>query len=234
MSNIDCCAPSTSATWTKLLQHARSGSILTPPVGELGSLGWRIGDAIPRTIILCDLKDPTPLAQVPDFPPEFYDVVEELDLSGNGIKKLPESVTNLKMLKCLLLGGHPPNQSDRKNVLHTMPSLSSLIHLQHLSVHDTDLQVLPSLPPCLQTLRVDRCPLQSLPATLPLSLTTLHLEGCPLPGTYDRPDLLPNAVQQLVGLLDLQLPDGSHMGIFFGTPLGEMLSQTKYNEVDDK
>jgi hypothetical protein len=60
---------------------------------------------------------------------------------------------------------------------------------------------------------------------LPQSLRVLHLEGCPLPGTYDHPDKLPISVRAIAGMLDdLLLPDGCHVGIFFDMPLSEMVA----------
>ena len=53
---------------------------------------------------------------------------------------------------------------------------------------------------------------------MPPSLRVLHLEGCPLGGSLERPDNLPGEVRALTKLEDLQLPDGSHVGHFFGTP----------------
>lgn len=194
--------------------RARSGSILHPPIGPPGSAGWRRGDPIPRTVILCELG----LLELPEFPSEFS-FVEELDLSYNGLSALP-SLEHLTNLRCLFLGGIVEGQPQLQNSLSSgLPTLLPLQNLEHLSVHDTLLPSLPELPPSLRVLRVDRCPLLSLPPHLP-ALTTLHLEGCPLPGALDRPDLLPYAVKRLHGSLeDLQLPDGGHMGFFFGSPV---------------
>lgn len=200
--------------WLPLLLRARSGSMLSPPVGDEGSAHYQAGDSILKTLLLCDLADPP--AALPLFPPMF-DAIVELDLSGNGLTSIPANIGVLKNLKCLFLGG-----GDKPNTLDEgLPSLASLHNLEHLSVHDTALRKLPGLPASLRTLRVDRCPLEEggFPEELPRGLTTLHLEGCPLPGTLEEPGLLPAAVRQLVFLEDLQLPDGGHMGIFFGTPL---------------
>ena len=58
-------------------------------------------------------------------------------------------------------------------------------------------------------------------------LTTMHLEGFKhVPGNLKRPDLLPAGGRCLQGLLDLQLPDGVHVGEFFSTPLPAPLGQT--------
>ena len=80
----------------------------------------------------------------------------------------------------------------------------------------------------LRTLRLDRCPLDpdAFPEELPPGLITLHLEGCPLPGTMEKPRSLPQAVKSLKNLEDLQFPDGSHIGAFFGTPLQELLESS--------
>jgi hypothetical protein len=43
-------------------------------------------------------------------------------------------------------------------------------------------------------------------------------------GTLDHPECLPAQVRALTNLEDLQMPDGSHVGEFFGTPLGGLLS----------
>ena len=70
--------------------------------------------------------------------------------------------------------------------------------------------------------------LLSLPA-LPPSLATLHLEGCPLPGSRDKPRALPPTLLALApanALQDLQLPTGEHVGVFFGEPLQELLLAT--------
>ena len=85
--------------------------------------------------------------------------------------------------------------------------------------------MLPELAGCavLHTLRLDRNPLREMP-TLPPSLRVLHLEGCPIGGTLERPEDLPGPVRALAQLEDLQLPDGSHVGEFFGTPLGALLA----------
>ena len=75
----------------------------------------------------------------------------------------------------------------------------------------------------LHALRIDRNPIKRLP-TLQPSLRILHLEGCPLGGSLNRPEDLPSEVQALTLLEDLQMPDGSHVGEFFGTPLAALLS----------
>jgi hypothetical protein len=208
--------------WEPILSKARKGSIFLPPIGEPGSVVWKPGDEVPKTLILCDVF--TKPCFFPPFPVSFA-FIEELDLSGNSLLQLPEGIINLKSLRCLFLGGFPDGEPYRKNIIESLPSLALLTRLEHLSVHDTLLRVLPQFPVSLRTLRVDRCPLERLPDTLP-PLTTLHLEGCPLPGTLERPDLLPDAVKELQDSLeDLQLPDGSHIGIFFGIPVAEAVSR---------
>ncbi|CAD7963792.1 unnamed protein product [Amoebophrya sp. A120] len=222
--------------WQPLVARARSGSMLTGPLGAEGSAGkeWdsNSGSAdhlhLPTTLILCDLfpLTPSPEGNLPDFPLEFH-TLQELDLSGCGLLALPESVSRLTGLKCLFLGGvDAQNSSSSKNQFKALPSLANLKELEQLSVHDTNLQILPALPENkLASLRVDRCPLvaEDFPTELPRTLTTLHLEGCPLGGSFDEPEKLPAAVKKLEGLLDLQMPDGSHVGEFFGTPLQELL-----------
>jgi len=107
------------------------------------------------------------------------------------------------------------------NMLESLPQLK---YLEYLSLHDNQLTTLPELANCavLHTLRLDRNPLPELPV-LPPSLRVLHLEGCPLVGTLDQPENLPVQVRALPCLEDLQLPDGSHIGEFFGTPLPSLL-----------
>lgn len=223
--------------WISLLSRARSGSFLHPPIGDEGSAGWQNGDPVPKTIILCDLPG---LAggvspELPAFPEEFA-CVEELDLSGNGLTRLPP-LASLRNLKRLYLGGAGPaeNSGGQPNLLRSLPGdIDQLQYLEDLSVHDTKLEVLPGrLPDALRSLRVDRCPLRELPP-LPPGLTTFHLEGCDLPGSYERPDLLPATVRELKKLEDLQLPDGSHMGIFFGTPLQEAVEAAAEKENDKR
>ena len=202
--------------WDRILRLARSGSMLQPPIGEVGSAGWRSGDPVPKSLILCDLG----LLQLPNFSPDFADV-EELDLSCNALVGIPEvGLEYLKELRSFFLGGIEEGDPPRRNsMVNGLPSLGSLTNLENLSLHDTDLRRLPKLPASLRELRVDRCPLDELPEELP-ALTTLHLEGCPLPGTLERPELLPNAVKRLRNSLDdLQLPDGCHIGLFFGSEI---------------
>jgi len=231
--------------------------MLQPPIGELGSANWdQVGDPIPKTLILCDLSDDclsllttkhegskedrnfsectllTASAVLPPFPEEFS-IIEELDLSGNALDSIPDNINNLTNLRSLFLGGYPTDHPERKNKIQALPNLSSLIHLEHLSVHDTNLSILPELPMLsLRILRVDRCPLDDVcfakgKMQLPPNLTTLHLEGCSLSGSLERPDLLPDCVKELKYLEDLQLPDGCHIGLFFGMPVNEAVSMAE-------
>jgi Leucine-rich repeat (LRR) protein len=194
---------------------------------EEGSVEWRIGQPAPACLLLNDLE----LGSLPGgfgSHPSFSNVTE-LDLSGNRLRTLPSGIfTNLGMLRLLFLGGPGPkftSQGDSCNMLESLPPLANLVHLEHLSLHDNNLKVLPNLLHCvlLRTLRVDRNPLCALP-DLPNSLRVLHLEGCPMGGTLDHPECLPAQVRALTNLEDLQMPDGSHVGEFFGTPLGGLLS----------
>ncbi|CAM9743606.1 unnamed protein product, partial [Heterosigma akashiwo] len=95
--------------WISLLSRARSGShsLLQSSIGEEGSAGWQQGEAMPKTIVLCDLSEPP--AELPPFPVEFAEV-EELDLSGNGLESLPPLAV-LQKLKRLYLGGSLANNS---------------------------------------------------------------------------------------------------------------------------
>lgn len=214
--------------WQTALTKARNGSMLHPPIGEPGSARWREGDGVPATLILCDGCLPSALSEgvtLCDFPSVRFQHVRELDLSGNALIDIPDNLAlALPRLKCFFLGGFPAGRPECKNRFKSLPSLSELKELEHLSVHDTELEVLPNLPDSLQTLRVDRCPINEMPAKLPPSLAVLHLEGCPLPGDLDQPHLLPKSIRELHLLQDLQMPDGSHVGDFFGTPLQELLN----------
>jgi hypothetical protein len=151
--------------------------------------------------------------------------VVELDISGNALLSIPNNITvALPKLKCFFLGGYPEDHPEYKNRFQALPNLSDLVDLEHLSVHDTVLTRVPSLPDSLQILRLDRCPIEHMPPKLPPNLTVLHLEGCPfLPGDLDHPQWLPDSIQELQHLQDLQLPDGSHVGEFFGAPLADLL-----------
>lgn len=216
--------------WQRALTNARSGAILHPPVGELGSAGWRDGDEIPATLILTDgclmLLEKPEKVHISSFPSIEFQHVLELDLSGNALASIPDNIAvALPKLKCFFLGGFPEDHPEYKNQFTKLPNLSKLSELEHLSAHDTYLKEVPGLPDSLQILRLDRCPIEGMPSKLPPNLTVLHLEGCPLPGDFDHPHLLPEPIKELRNLQDLQLPDGSHVGEFFGTPLPELLRQ---------
>ena len=231
------------SVWVSLLRRARSGSMLYGQVGAEGSANWSESqtDPVPATLTLCDLHPPLAFEEgrLPDFPQEFATTVEELDLSGNALVALPDNIHILKKLRRLFLGGPAPGASPtgRPNRFLSLPSLAGLECLEALSVHDTALQALPPLPMSLRTLRVDRCPLQhsSLEEELMVlpPLTTLHLEGCTnVHGTAERPDLLPRAIKRLEACLaDLQLPDGFHLGHFFGTPLSDAIARAQTIQV---
>lgn len=217
-----------SAELTSLLQRARAGSIHQfGDQGPEGSAGWSSGSPLPACLLLHDLE-------AGELPADFgadpgFTTVTDLDLSGNRLQALPPDVfASLGSLRTLFLGGPGPKftpEGKTCNMLTALPPLTSLVHLEHLSLHDNQLTALPELDGCaaLHTLRVDRNPLKELPPSLPPSLRVLHLEGCPLGGCLDRPDELPAAVRALTRLEDLQMPDGSHVGEFFGTPLGALL-----------
>ncbi|KAL3938892.1 MAG: hypothetical protein SGBAC_006292 [Bacillariaceae sp.] len=220
--------------WQFALTKARTGSMEHPPVGEPGSAGCNIGDVIPKTLILCDgcLLSSEVLSEgfhLCPFPSVSFQHVVELDLSGNSLLSIPDNISEaLPNLQSFFLGGYPEDHPEYKNRFTTLPDLSDLVHLYHLSVHDTELKVLPTLPDSLAILRLDRCPMRCtmMPPKLPPYLTILHLEGCSLlPGDLDHPHLLPKSIQELEYLQDLQLPDGSHVGEFFGTPLPELLGK---------
>ena len=212
-----------------LLSRSRSGGIHGfGDQGPEGSAEWREGQPVPATLLLHDLKAgalPEGFGAHPSF-----SCVTELDLSGNVLQALPPDVwSNMGGLRVLFLGGPGPKftpEGASCNVLEALPPLlDSLPHLEHLSLHDNSLTALPDLTGCtkLHTLRLDRNPLRALP-DLPPSLRVLHLEGCPLGGTLERPGELPAQVRALTQLEDLQLPDGSHVGEFFGAPLGALLA----------
>lgn len=211
----------------ELLSRSRSGSI--HEFGEQGaecSAQWRAGQSVPAILLLNDLETgvlPAGFGADPAF-----SSVTELDLSGNMLQTLPNDFfANLGSLKVLFLGGPGPKftpEGRMCNMLKALPPLGRLVHLKHMSLHDNSLTELPTLNGCiaLQTLRLDRNPLRTLPE-LPASLRVLHLEGCPLGGTLESIGDLPPEVRILTQLDDLQLPDGSHVGEFFGTPLGTLL-----------
>ena len=144
-------------------------------------------------------------------------------------------LTGLTGLRKLYLGGPAPGDCgyERRNRIAELPVqvVATLAEtLEELTLHDNELHALPALDSMmeLQALRLDRNPLRSLPA-LPPSLATLHLEGCPLPGSRDKPWALPPTLLALAPankLQDLQLPTGEHVGVFFGEPLQELLLAT--------
>ena len=219
-----------------ILVRARQGSILAH--GDQGppeSAGWRSGRPAPSCLLLHDLELgalPAGFGRGPAFA-----AVTELDLSGNGLTRLPpDAFADMPRLRTLFLGGPGPKFTPAGatcNTLRALPRLDHLVALEHLSLHDNDLPELPALAGCvaLRTLRADRNPLRALPA-LPSSLRVLHLEGCPLGGSPTRPGDLPPEVRALGDdLEDLQMPDGSHVGTFFGTPLGALLRAAP-SEVD--
>lgn len=219
---------SVSTDLAALLRRARSGSIHEfGDQGPEGSAEWNPEQPIPACLLLHDLE----AAALPvDFGSNVgFTTVTELDLSGNRLLALPPNVfACLGSLQTLFLGGPGPKftpEGRNCNMLSALPPMTNLVHLEHLSLHDNQLMELPeTLAVCavLHTLRVDRNPLKALPA-LPPSLRVLHLEGCPLGGSLDRPEDLPSQVRALTQLADLQMPDGSHVGEFFGTPLSALL-----------
>jgi len=213
----------------ELLRRSRSGGIHDfGGQGPEGSANWNTGKPIPACLLLHDLE----IGSIPysfGSEPRFA-TVTELDLSGNCLRILPPNFfENMKNLRILFLGGPGPKftpEGATCNVLETLPSsVSYLAYLEHLSLHDNQLTELPNLSGCtlLHTIRVDRNPLRTL-SDLPASLRVLHLEGCPLGGTLNHPENLPEQVRSLTRLEDLQLPDGSHLGEFFGTPLPSLLA----------
>jgi Leucine-rich repeat (LRR) protein len=217
-----------SAALIELLSRARSGTIHgSGDQGPEGSAGWHEEQLVPKTLLLHDLE----AGSLPeDFGCEpVFDSVTELDLSGNLLRSLPPTFfASLGSLRVLFLGGPGPKYTPEGrtcNVLESLPHIGALPHLEHLSLHDNSLTELPELAGCasLHTLRLDRNPLRGLPV-LPPTLRVLHLEGCPLGGSLERPADLPAEVRALSQLDDLQLPDGSHCGDFFGTPLGALLA----------
>ena len=230
-----------------------SDSLLTgqPPIGPEGSAGWTVSATpasspppAPTTLILSDLNPPPadgvlPAAlggdvdSRPPLPPlDLVAGVTALDLSGNRLVALPAGFAErFRGLKVLFLGGSGPGSDGDPATANdlggpdALPALGSLPALEHLSLHDTRVARLPTLPMSLRTLRIDRTPIAELgpPGSLPAGLTTLHLEGCPMPGTLPHPEQLPAAVRILANLQDLQLPDGCHIGLFFETPLPALL-----------
>ena len=216
-----------STALVELLSRARSGGIHGfGDQGPEGSAGWREGENAPACLLLHDLETGS-LPEDFGSDPSFASVAE-LDLSGNMLRALPPNFfASLGSLRVLFLGGPGPKftpEGRTCNTLDALPPLGNLVHLEHLSLHDNSLTELPELTGCaaLHTLRLDRNPLRVLPA-LPMSLRVLHLEGCPVGGSLERPGDLPTQVRALPHLDDLQLPDGSHAGEFFGTPLGALL-----------
>ena len=210
----------------KVLLRARTGTIDDLRArGDEGSAQWTPAHSPPATLLLHDLA----LGALPQrfgTDPAFAHVTA-LDLSGNRLTALPARFCeSLRALRVLHLGGPPGDPS--RNRLTTLPDLQPLAHLEDLALHDNALRALPELAPlqALRMLRLDRNPLGGLPP-LPAALQTLHLEGCPLGGTLEAPEGLPAEVRALTGLDDLQLPDGSHVGAFFGTPLAELLADRR-------
>eukprot|EP01052_Picozoa_sp_SAG31_P004452 SAG31_NODE_184_length_20985_cov_28.867567_13_plen_228_part_00 len=212
---------------TSFLSRARSGDIHSfGEQGPEGSARWSEGQPIPACLLLHDLEaDSLPAGFGSD---ERFASVTSLDLSGNRLRALPPGFfAGLTSVQTLFLGGPGPKftpEGASCNMLEMLPPLTNLIHLVNLSLHDNQLESLPELAGCtaLHTLRLDRNPIKALPV-LPPSLRVLHLEGCPLGGSLDRPEDLPDEVQALTLLDDLQMPDGSHVGEFFGTPLATLL-----------
>mmetsp|Transcript_36867 Transcript_36867/g.42886 ORF Transcript_36867/g.42886 Transcript_36867/m.42886 type:complete len:259 (-) Transcript_36867:11-787(-) len=210
-----------------LLCRSRRGGIHELHQCPEGSAEWNdAGQPIPACLLLHDLEiGSLPLGFGSD---PMFATVTELDLSGNRLTSLPPDMfESMKCLRVLFLGGPGPKftpEGASCNMLESLPQLKYLVHLEHLSLHDNQLTTLPELANCavLHTLRLDRNPLPELPV-LPPSLRVLHLEGCPLGGTLDLPENLPVQVRALPRLEDLQLPDGSHIGEFFGTPLPSLL-----------
>ena len=211
-----------------LYERARSGTVGSitqgvPAIGPEGSARWRAhsepAPELPTTLILSDLALDTlpPLA----FGPEAANVVH-LDLAGNNLTSLPPSFTahlGTHLVSLFLDGG---------GTLRTLPPLNTLRKLEELTLHDTRVAVLPLLPPSLKRLRLDRTDIRDIPAgALPVAMETLHLEGSPIAGTYTKPQLLPAGVTMLAGWVDLQLPDGMHVGSFFGNALPELLLLSK-------
>ena len=143
------------------------------------------------------------------------------DRSGNALVALPDGFGDaLENLEVLHLGG-PAGDASCNRLADVPAALGRLARLRDLALHDNALTSLPPLHGCasLATLRLDRNPLRALPE-LPPTLTALHLQGCPLPGGSEELDALPAQVLALgPQLADLQLPDGHHVGSFFGTPL---------------
>ena len=216
-----------SATVVALLRRARCGGIHDfGDQGVEGSAQWQVGQPLPACLLLHDLEAGS-LPEGFGLHPAFASVTA-LDLSGNKLRELSVDIfVNFGNLRVLFLGGPGPKFTPEGalcNMLESLPPVASLVHLEHLSLHDNNLTSLPELSSCtlLHTLRVDRNPLRTLP-DLPQSLRVLHLEGCPLGGVLARPDELPAQVRALSNLEDLQLPDGAHVGAFFGTPLRTLL-----------
>jgi hypothetical protein len=217
-----------SSELVALLSRARSGGIHDwGDQGSEGSAQWNASEPLPTCLLLHDL-DTGSLPEGFGSDSAFASVTE-LDLSGNKLRALPEDIFScMRSLKVLFLGGPGPKftpEGASCNQLSVLPSLADLVELEHLSLHDNSLTELPELAGCtvLRTLRLDRNPLRALPS-LPPSLRVLHLEGCPLGGTLEHPDDLPPQVLALAQLEDLLLPDGSHVGEFFGTPLQSLLA----------
>lgn len=222
-----------SADVTALLVRARCGTIqdFDSNHAEEASIQWHADQPLPTCLRLRDL-DAGP--SLPDgfgsHPARLCQRYRARSEREQAVHALPHDMfTNLGQLRVLFLGGPGPKitpEGTLCNMLTTVPSsLSRLVHLEHLSLHDNNLTCLPDLHRCtkLRTLRLDRNPIRALPDLLPQSLQVLHLEGCPLGGTLAHPEDLPAQVRALTQLEDLLMPDGCHVGKFFGTPLGRLL-----------
>jgi len=164
-----------------------------------------------------------------------FTAVTELHLGGNCLLDLPEGFgLHLPLLRVLVLGGWVEGSEGSCNQLTSLPdSFAALRSLENLALHDNDLESLEEnvfgSMPNLRELRLDcNRRLRALPA-LPSGLQVLHLENCEsLGGTIEAPELLPWSVQAIANhLLDLQLPDGHHIGNFHGLSVAELLARKR-------
>ena len=214
-----------------LVARARAGDIADFEHGPPGSAGVRPGAPLPAMLLLDDLE------AGPRLPPGFgslaiFGAVTALDLSGNALQgaALPDDFFTClaPQLRVLYTGG--PAGDARCNRLTRVPlGLSACERLEDASFHDNALAQLPDMSGLsrLHTLRLDRNPLEHVPA-LPPSLRTLHLEGCHCGGSLDDVSELPATVREHETRgewVDLQLPDGSHVGSFFGTSVRGLLAE---------